>query len=264
MLENAMVWLKRDAMLLSVPPQQRTEVPAPGPQVLPAGSTVEPAGAAIQLRLRRLIEQGGYTPGAKLPPERVLANELSVGRPSLREAIKVLSGCGVLESRRGSGTYVKASAPQAAPAASGLDGETGEFGMLDLLEARRIVEPRAAWLAATRASEAHLREIESARQQLEMHDRDWKLAGRLDIELHAAIVRGAQNPVLDPMHRFLVTRLLALQATNVRFVPDVERLRRDHRAIVEAILQRQADAAEKAMIAHLNAGGLDFITEPAR
>lgn len=252
-----MVWLKRD----SLTPAAR--IPKRDLGVAPARPARLPASDVLT-KIRGLIEQGQIPPGSKLPAERALAAELGVGRPALREAIKVLSVLGVLESRRGSGTFVKKAepAPELSPALA--DAETTDLGMLDLLEVRKILEPRAAWLAATRASERQLLEIEDARQRLEMHDRDWKMAAKLHYEIHTAIFRGAQNPVLLLLYEFLMSRILGNRGVKVRFEPDVESMRNSHKAIVEAILNRQADAAERAMIDHLHSVGMDFIREANR
>jgi DNA-binding FadR family transcriptional regulator len=175
--------------------------------------------------------------------------------------LKTLAGLGVLESRNRSGTFVRSLEPLEAgwEAAEGV-----RFGVLELLEARRILEPRAAWLAATRATERDLLEIESARQKLETHEQDWRLVARLDSELHAAIIRGARNPALDLMNQALTSRAFATRNLIAGFAPDVARMRADHKAIVDAILMRQADAAEKAMADHLQSLGLDFISEAVR
>jgi len=215
-------------------------------------------------RVRELIEHGRIPAGSKLPPERTLAAELGVSRPALREAIKVLSGLGMLESRHGSGTYVKSTEPVPDLLPSLADAGATELKVLDLLEVRKILEPRAAWLAATRASERQLLDIENARQRLELRDRDWKLAAKLDYELHAAIFRGAQNPILLLIYEFLMSRIMRGRFEKVRFAPDVQQMRKSHEAIVEAILKRQAAAAEEAMIDHLHNVGMDFIREASR
>jgi DNA-binding FadR family transcriptional regulator len=210
-------------------------------------------------QLRKLVEEGRFPQGSRLPAERKLAEQLHVGRPVVREAIKVLTTLGILESRGGSGTYVK-SVQALDPFDLGLPEESKfDFGMLHLLEVQEIIEPRAAWLAATRSGEKELAEIEGARQRLEMHDRDWKLTARLDAEFHRAIIRGAQNPPLQMIHEFVMQRLLVCQAAAVRFPPAADRLRRDHSLIAEAILRRQADAAEEAMRNHCHAATQDFI-----
>ena len=172
-----MVWLKREPVNQAIPRAARQEeAPAPAaPNEIPAVLLRPPD---VVNRIRQLIDGGQFPPGSRLPPERALAAQLGVGRPSVREALKTLSGLGVLESRNRSGTFVRSREPleSAWPA----EAEGSRFGVLELLEARRILEPRAAWLAATRATERDLLEIESARQKLETHDQDWRLVAKLD------------------------------------------------------------------------------------
>lgn len=262
-----MVWLKRDSLMVPLA-RLRSEAPtsAAADGVTAATASLRPAmdtgtsrGSEVLSRIRKLIEDGYFPPGSKLAAERKLAEQLNVGRPMVREAIKVLTTLGMLESRGGSGTYVKSVQPRDPFTASLVAESRPDFGVLHLLEVQKIIEPHAAWLAATRAGERELADIENARQRLEMHDRDWKLTARLDMEFHKAVLRGAQNPLLETIHGFVVERFLASQAAAVRFTPDLERLRNDHRLIAEAILCRQADAAELAMRNHWNAATQDFI-----
>ncbi len=251
-----MVWLKRD----SLTPPRRVEQLKPRLSSTKQQQTQTTATDVIA-KIRTLIERGRIPPGSKLPPERALAVELGVSRPAVREAIKVLGGLGVLESRHGSGTFVKLAEPVAELSPISM-GEAGiEPRVLDLLEVRKLLEPRAAWLAATRASERQLLDIETARQRLELRDRDWKLVAKLDYELHLAIFRGAQNPALVLIYEFLMSRILGNRAEKVRFAPDVQQMRSSHKAIVEAILKRQAATAAQAMIDHLHNVGMDYIRE---
>ena len=227
------------------------------PDPLPAAGRA----AKVLARLRRIIEEGRFQPGMKLPPERALAAQLGVGRPALREAIKALSILDVLESRRGDGTYVKSKPAlhQGWPARIALPPES--FTMLELLEVRKMIEPKAAWLAAARATEGHLREIGQAFQKLVEHDRDWQQVAELDLALHSAILRAAQNTALDYVNEMLRPMLLRSRAITARSAPGPSRMYADHQAIVEAIFRGQSHAAEKAMLEHLHSVGLDLIAE---
>ena len=257
-----MVWLKRD-LLTPIAKRPPIEPIAPEPEVeRPAAGKA--ARSDVLDGVRKLINEGRFAPGSCLPPERTLAAQFGVGRPAIREAIKTLTGLGILESRRGSGTFVKSRKAETPWVAALTRNANADFGMLEVLEVRRILEPRAAWFAATRASARQLMEIENARQVLEAHDRDWKLVPKLDLDLHAAIFRGVQNPVLGLLHEFLIGQILLDRGDKVRFSPDLERMRREHRAIVDAILKREAAAAEKAMIEHLHSVGLDYIAQGSR
>jgi GntR family transcriptional repressor for pyruvate dehydrogenase complex len=261
-----MVWLKRDSLTVPIArlhsggfesPGADGEVVAPSPHLSDPGVT---RSSEVLSRIRRLAEDGRFPPGSRLPAERKLAEQFNVGRPVIREAIKVLTTLGILESRGGSGTYVKSVQPvEPFPAGFLPDCNKPGFRMLHILEVLEIIEPRAAWLAATRAGERELAEIETTRQRLEMHDRDWKLTARLDMDFHRAIFRGAKNPVLELIHESVIGYMLASLADTVHFTSSPERLRADHMLIAQAILRRQADAAEEAMRNHWKAAAQDFI-----
>jgi GntR family transcriptional regulator, transcriptional repressor for pyruvate dehydrogenase complex len=213
-------------------------------------------------RLRALIESSGCQPGSKLPPERVLASQLGVGRPALREAIKALSILDVLESRRGDGTYLKSREPLNARWPAHVDLDQAGFGLLELLEVRKMIEPRAAWLAAARGDERCLQAIEKARRNLEKRDQSWQEVVELDWELHSSIIRAAKNRVLELVNESLTPLMIrSRQITARTTAPDRSRMHRDHAAVVSAILRGQPDQAERAMLDHLQTVGLDLIAE---
>jgi len=248
-----MVWLREPKNRQARQPAQAVAATEPAIPLKRRGEVVE--------QLRSLLQSGEFLPGSKLPPERALAVRLGVGRPALREAIKALSILDLLESRRGAGTFVKAQTELSArwPPKPDLDGT--HFELLDLLEVRKMFEPRAAWLAATRATQKDLREIESARRTLEAAGDDWQRIVDLDLELHAAIIRAAGNAVLTWIHQMLTPAMLKSRKVTARSAPDRSRMYRDHNAIVEAILKRQPDLAERAMMEHLHTIGMDLIAE---
>lgn len=263
-----MVWLKRNAIrrvLRDTAPSETQATASTESLLVTAPLQTEPSSGGLPdplAKLRKLLDEGHFPPGSRLPPERALAAELGVGRPALREAIKGLCALNVLESRRGSGTYVRRQGAMLLH--SMLPPDAARFGLLDLLEARKILEPRAAWLAATRAGEHQLRTIETARQQLELHASDWRLVPKLDSELHLAIVGGAHNPVVEMLCNIIITQTLESRSATAHFALDAERMRREHGAIVNAIFKRQPDNAEQAMLNHLNSVGLDFISQTSR
>ena len=194
-----MVWLKRD-LLTSLPAKR----PLPANTATAVVNTVRPpaggtAKAGVLEGIRKLIAGGYFAPGSCLPPERTLAVQFGVGRPAVREAIKTLSGLGILESRRGSGTLVKSVEPDVSPSLTqryGFRSPRRAGGPEDPGTPRRLARGHARQPTAVNGNE-------EARQVLEaQHDRDWKLVPKLDLDLHAAIFRGVQNPVFVPVARF--------------------------------------------------------------
>ncbi len=214
--------------------------------------------------LRGMIEQGDFHPGTRLPPERSLAEQLQVGRPAVREGIKALCILDVLESRRGDGTYVKSLSALSAGWPAKVEMFEGEFAALDLLEVRKMLEPAAARLAATRAEESHLRQIERECAIIEDETEDWTKIARHDFLLHVAIIDAVGNPILTKLTKALAPLLRRSREITASSAPDRSRMVSDHRAIVDAILRGEADHAEHAMLEHLHHVGLDLISSRKR
>lgn len=213
--------------------------------------------------LRIYIESGGYTPGMVLPPERVLAEKLGVGRPAIRESIKALTILDVLESRRGDGTYLKSIEGLRTGWPTRVELGRKDFNLLDLLEVRKMLEPKAAKLAASRASESHLRRIEDMCTKVQ-ESGGWEDAAELDLMLHTAIIEAAGNPILSELNSAM-TRLLhrSREITRAR-APDRRQMLEDHSKIVDAILKGEGEEAEQAMLDHLHRVGLDLISSRKR
>jgi|ERR1017187_5367494 GntR family transcriptional repressor for pyruvate dehydrogenase complex len=220
--------------------------------------------SSVLAHLRSFIEDGAYTVGAKLPPERVLAAQLRAGRPAIREAIKSLSILDVLESRRGDGTYVKSLDALNGGWPAVVQVSEKDLNMLELLEVRKILEPKAAALAAVRASEHELRGIAGLKSALDNDSIEWQKVRRLDFELHAAIIKASGNSILNGVHRYLTPFLTKSRDITARSVADWTRMRTDHTAIVEAICRGESAAAEQAMLEHMHHVGLDLISNRKR
>jgi GntR family transcriptional regulator, transcriptional repressor for pyruvate dehydrogenase complex len=220
------------------------------------------AGRVLQ-QVRNLIRRSGLKPGMKLPPERILAAQLKVGRPALREAIKALSILDVLESRRGDGTYVKSLeglSPEGTPKIAALD---PAFDMIELLEVRKMIEPRAAALAAARATEKQLREIKEELVIQESHPENYTLLELHDYRFHDAIVSAAGNQILEELANMLAPQLIKSRQFTARRTYSAKVLEQ-HRTIFEAIRLGESELAEQAMKEHLQSVGLDLISERKR
>ncbi|MEJ7688454.1 MAG: FCD domain-containing protein [Variovorax sp.] len=215
--------------------------------------TVEPRRLYRQIadQLRALIAQGEFAVGARLAAERDLAKQLGVSRPSVREALIALEVEGWVEVRTGSGVYVldrshRAAAPVAAT----------EWGPLELIRARRVVEGETAALAAALASrkdvQAMTRAIEVMRALAEQDV--MPLEG--DRAFHLAIVDACGNAVLsetvqgfwDSRNGPIFTRLGGYFETLKSWRSAIA----EHEAIRDAIAARDADAARNAMHAHMD------------
>ena len=226
-------------------------------------------------QLRAMIERGEYPPGSYLPAERELSQQFGVSRTSLREALIALEVVGLVKVRVGDGVLVMAKPSHAAPAAQAyvdpalsmpweldpeLDAGPADFDAevppFSLLQARRLVEPEAAALAAENASDEQLAGIRDALTQNIEDNRKGSTTHPGDRLLHVRIADASGNPAYALLIRHLLghkygamfQRLQSLYTT--KDMP--RRSEREHEAIVEAICARDATAARKAMRAHLD------------
>ncbi|WP_327579737.1 MULTISPECIES: FadR/GntR family transcriptional regulator [unclassified Streptomyces] len=150
-------------------------------------------------RLKKRIESGEFTPGQRLPPETALANELELSRPSLREAVRALAMAGVLDVRRGDGTFVTDLRPDRLVRAIGsfLD-LANDTGLDEMLECRKVIEPGATALAATRIDAATLDALHQRIERMRtMHDPEELV--REDLAFHADIVAATGNRTLESL-----------------------------------------------------------------
>lgn len=176
-------------------------------------------------------------PGARLPAERVLAERLGVSRPALRETLSTLVASGVLETRRGSGTYL-------AP-----------LDLFDVTAVRLRLEPFAAELAATHADDAAREDLRARLAGMGAAVEDAARFARLDAELHAAVAAASGNAILAGALADLGLLLRFARAQTAREPGRRTATMRELGAVVAAIGAGDAAAAEAAMRAHIASVG---------
>lgn len=198
-----------------------------------------------------LISKGAYPPGKKLPPERELMQQLNVGRSSVREAFQALAIMGLVDIRPGLGTFVKDVTTEAvipsnifAPLVRPEDAE-------DLLEARLIVEPTIAAMAAGRHTEEEIEDIE----RLLAKCRDAFTSGEavypLAAKFHVEIARATHNLVFI---RFIETiaGLFSVRGALMEKHEDyLDWEYGSHYAIFDAVRSRDPNSAHQEMEKHI-------------
>lgn len=204
-------------------------------------------------QIERLIIEGRLEPGQKLPSERELGARLGVSRPTLREAIRALTMMGLLDSRQGDGTYVLdfAAGPFLRPARVLLASKGG----LDwLFEVREILEGCAAALAASRATGSERDEVGDWLRDFPSADMDPDDIRARDVRLHSLIVTATHNPLLSAIVASLGAALSESRVMTGQ-KPEWEVLGMiDLKEVAEAIVQRDPEAAQQAMVRHLENG----------
>jgi len=227
----------------------------------------------IAEQLRAAIEAGEYPPGSHLPPERELSKLLGVSRTSVREALIALEIGGLVRVRVGSGVEVLA------PAEAGATGERAaepwqtdpelaaeldlgqdlerEVPPFALLEARRLVEPEAAALAALNASDEQLAGIAEAYERNVRDNLDGSRTHPGDRLFHIRIAEASGNPAYALLLRHLLGHRYGtlFQRLQTLYTPaDMpRRSETEHRVLLDALMRRDAEAARQAMAAHLDA-----------
>ena len=206
----------------------------------------------IAEQLRALMESGEFGVGKRLPAERDLAVQLGVSRPSVREALIALEVEGWVEVRSGSGVYVLRNTAPVTQTKAAYD----EWGPLELIMARGLIEGEAAALAAQHASKEHIASMTDALSRMKQALKDGKdpLAG--DEMFHQAISKACGNEVLrDTISRYWQARRSPLY---LRLADYFERpaswraVMTEHSAVLKAIKNRNPSAAREAMQGHMS------------
>jgi DNA-binding FadR family transcriptional regulator len=190
-------------------------------------------------QLRAQVASGAWTVGARIPTEPELAGSLGVGRNTVREAIRALVHAGVLESRQGSGTYVRAQTELSGVVRR----RVADAATRDVFEVRRALEVEAARLAAARRTSDDIAALRAALERCESSWRSGDVAAfaAADAEFHKVAVDASRNPVLIDLYAELGDAVRAGVAT---VAADSGR-HIDHTPIVAAIEAGDVDAAMK-------------------
>ncbi|WP_432562230.1 FadR/GntR family transcriptional regulator [Kineococcus sp. SYSU DK003] len=207
--------------------------------------------AAIE-RVRELIIAGELRPGQRLPAEAALAEELGVSRSGLREAVRALATAGVLEVRRGDGTYVTSLTPDLlfTGIADAVDLMRDE-DLVEVMECRRLVEPQATALAAARAGEAELAVVAHHLEAMrEARDEESLVAH--DEQFHAAIAAASGNTALAAILRGISGATVRARVWRALTVADSrQRTIDEHSSIYAAVRDGDRERAHAAALLHV-------------
>jgi GntR family transcriptional regulator, transcriptional repressor for pyruvate dehydrogenase complex len=203
-------------------------------------------------KIKGMIVSGALRPGDRLPKESELAADLGLSRNSLREAVRALSLIRILDVRQGDGTYVTSLDPQLLlEALSFVVDFHRDDTVLEFLAVRRILEPAATAMAALRISEQQQDALGAELDKLGDDPSVEELVA-CDLEFHKGIVQSSGNSVLcslldglsGPTTRARVWRGLTQEDA-------VSRTLHEHRAILAALRDRDAEAARSWATVHI-------------
>ncbi|HZQ71893.1 MAG TPA: FadR/GntR family transcriptional regulator [Burkholderiales bacterium] len=223
---------------------------------------IRPLAAARKLsrglfeQLAEEIKSGRLGPGERLPTEQELTRAARVSRTVVREAVAALRADGLVVTRQGVGAFVSA-APQQAPFRIDPEGMRSIEDVLHVMELRLGVEIESAGLAAERATRVQVRAIVAALEAMDRAAAQGRDAVDQDLELHRAIAEATGNSQFPRFLQFIGRHLIPRRM--VSGMPKtmggrrayLDLLQKEHRAIVQAIQNRDPKAAREAMRRHL-------------
>lgn len=200
--------------------------------------------------LRELVSSGALRPGDRLPSERELASRLGVSRPTLREAVRGLVIMGLLETRHGAGTFVVRTAPPDGDAFTvtiDLEGAP----IQELFEIRLLLEPSVTERATARITDDELAELRDMLERMEATVGEAQAFALVDAEFHRMVHVAARSATMLSLLDGIAD--LSLRGRTISTVQASVRRRTllEHRAILEALEDRDPVLAREAMAAHL-------------
>lgn len=206
-------------------------------------------------QIEQVILSGQLQPGDRLPSERELAEQFGLSRMTIRDALRILESTGFIEIKLGAGGGAFIREPNFDPLSNSLSSmlKFKKATILELAEARKIVETATAELAAQRATaedlEALRLAVESAKQAYESGDSNY--TPQYSVDFHAALAQAAKNYVLDLTVNSFRTLFYEVLEQLLPTSDMAERAIRDHWAIYKAIEARDSERARQLMTEHL-------------
>lgn len=209
----------------------------------------KPLAEQIAERLIQWIVDKNMSAGDRIPNEYELAEFLNVGRNSVREAVRLLISRNILEVKRGVGTFVCQKCGVVEDPLGLTFVKDKNKLVNDLMEIRFMIEPRIATMAAERATDEEIMEIEHLCDETEQLIKKGMPHNEKDQEFHRAIARSCGNQAMENLIPIIHQSITAfIDATNSQVLQETIDT---HREIVEAIKKRNGNRAYDAMILHL-------------
>ena len=210
--------------------------------------------AAVK-QIKGLIDQGVLKAGDKLPSERALVEQLSVSRTSIREALRVLEGQGLIRVHPGLGAFVVDTSIQQQLPSKWIHWLVERHEEVrDLLEIREALEPKAAALAAERILDEEIDTLTGVLIEMEQSVRDGNVetAVNADIKFHDLISRASRNDFLINLNDSINYALLEIRYAYYQNPDHILASLKDHQGVIEGIKQRNPQLAANAMQKHVH------------
>jgi len=202
-------------------------------------------------QIMNLIKNNKLKPGDKLPPERELAEKLSISRGSLREAFRVLESRGLIKSKAGGGRYIREIRKNGYSNTENIILSLEKSSILELLEARETFEVKIAEIVAQRATTEDIELIEKALSRMNKVEISDDNKTESDTDFHLAIARASHNFVFINIIKLHLDLLKETRERTQQIPGRREERWREHLAILQAIEERDSKKAGEAILKHL-------------
>lgn len=192
----------------------------------------------VVMQIESLIKTGEWPVGTRIPAEMELMIQFDVSRNTLREAIRALVHAGLLQTKQGSGTYVRSNKQSGTDFEKRLKHST----LIEILEVRHALEREAASLAAERRTEKDIKALNECLKKCK-NAKDLSEFATADIELHKAIIRASHNDPLIELYTYHVNALhdSIFTLTEMTAMPEDELDPGAHDELVDAIIERNRE-----------------------
>lgn len=209
------------------------------------------ASSTVAFRLLDLLLDASMRPGDRLPGERTLAETLGVGRSAVREGIAALEVLGVIETRVGSGSYLRSGTSELLPSTLSWSLLLDQDRTEELAVVRSALERSAAELAALHRTEEEAAELLALVERQRAAAEDPAAYVEADIAFHRELARIGRNSLLTELLSTTRSLLRVWFEHAVRRREDIEAATAEHRAVAEAIRDGDTEAASRAMDGHM-------------
>jgi len=207
--------------------------------------------------LHEAIRNGQLKPGDKLNSVEQLAENFSVGRSAIREALSALKAMGLIEMKQGEGTYVKQFDAENITFPLSTAMLMNKEDVKNLLEVRKIIEVGAAAVAASKRNEESLEKMKAALDEMKVSCGNKELGEKSDMDFHLALAASTQNPLVSHLLLHVSDLMQETMKETRRLLlfskwTTTEKLYEEHVEIYHAVLEQNGEKARKAMLTHLN------------
>ena len=219
------------------------------------------AAEQVVVHVRALIERRELRPGDPLASERELALQIGVSRTSVRAGLRWLAAMGVVQTRRGAGTFITDGPPTLVSEPLRLVASLHGLDLGGLWEVRRVLEAGSASLAAERATPEQIATLSDEVTGMYSALHDPQVFLDYDLRFHRAVAAAANNPMLGAIIEAVAALFFEQRRVGIERARNLRESAEQHRRIYQAIRARDPEAARLAMDDHVRHARLAKATE---